>query len=386
MAWGTMNVQEQRVRFVVAASRREKTMSALCREFDISRPTGYQWLARYRTGGIAGISEKSRRPEKSPRRTAPELEQRVIQERVKKPDWGARKLSTVLRRDQGIELEPCTVHRILKRHGMIALSDQLRPAVQRFERREPNQMWQMDFKSPTGWQAPVGPLTLLDDHSRYAIALKGTWTTQAEPVKQGLIEAFECCGMPEEMLMDHGTPWWNMKSATGWTWLTVWMMKQGIRLHFSGYRHPQTQGKVERFHGALDRAIRRRGVPAMAGRQAWLDEFRNEYNQVRPHEALGMKTPAEVWKKSARTWNPNAAREWEYEAGAEVYKLSSSGQLQLKGRRWEISLALAAEWVKVERIEKRVLVFYRRSLVGELDAPTQRSTMVDRWVSTPQHL
>jgi len=386
MAWGTMNVQEQRVRFVVAASRREKTMSALCREFDISRPTGYQWLARYRTGGIAGISEKSRRPEKSPRRTAPELEQRVIQERVKKPDWGARKLSTVLRRDQGIELEPCTVHRILKRHGMIALSDQLRPAVQRFERREPNQMWQMDFKSPTGWQAPVGPLTLLDDHSRYAIALKGTWTTQAEPVKQGLIEAFERCGMPEEMLMDHGTPWWNMKSATGWTWLTVWMMKQGIRLHFSGYRHPQTQGKVERFHGALDRAIRRRGVPAMAGRQAWLDEFRYEYNQVRPHEALGMKTPAEVWKKSARTWNPNAAREWEYEAGAEVYKLSSSGQLQLKGRRWEISLALAAEWVKVERIEQRVLVFYRRSLVGELDAPTQRSTMVDRWVSTPQHL
>ncbi len=99
-----------------------------------------------------------------------------------------------------------------------------------------------------------------------------------------------------------------------------------------------------------------------------------------------MKTPAEVWKKSARSWSPNAAREWQYEPGAEVYKLSSAGQLQLKGRRWEISLALAGEWVQVERIDQRVLVFYRRSLVGELDAPTQRSTMVDRWVRSTQHL
>src|SRR4029077_18265133 len=84
---------------------------------------------------------------------------------------------------------------------------------------------------------------ILDDHSRYAITLQGTWSSKAEPVKEQLEEAFQRCGVPEAMLMDHGTPWWNMKAATGWTWLTVWLMKQGIRLHFSGYRHPQTQGK-----------------------------------------------------------------------------------------------------------------------------------------------
>ncbi len=105
----------------------------------------------------------------------------------------------------------------------------------------------------------MGPLSVLDDHSRYAVALHGTWSTQAEPVKQGLIEAFERCGVPEEMLMDHGTPWWNMQAVAGWTWLTVWLMKQGIRLHHNGYRHPQTQGKVERFHGALAAAAKRRG-------------------------------------------------------------------------------------------------------------------------------
>ena len=102
----------------------------------------------------------------------------------------------------------------------------------------------MDFKGPVGWEAPVGPLSVLDDHSRYVVALHGTWSTKAEPVKQQLEWVFAQCGMPEEMLMDHGTPWWNMKAATGWTWLTLSIIKQGVRLHFSGYQHPQTQGKV----------------------------------------------------------------------------------------------------------------------------------------------
>ena len=221
---------------------------------------------------------------------------------------------------------------------------------------------------------------MLDDHSRYAIALEGTWSTKAEPVKQRLIEAFESCGVPEEMLMDHGTPWWNMKAVAGWTWLTVWIMRQGIQLHFSGYRHPQTQGKVERFHGSLSAAMQRRGIPAAAERQMWLDEFRHEYNHERPHEALAMKTPAAVWSKSSRRYDANPPA-WEYETGAEVRKLSTQGQLQLRCQRWGISRALAGQWVQVVRVDGRALVYYCRSLVRELDQLTQRSTAVDRWVS-----
>jgi len=378
MAWGTVNVDDQRVRFVVSASRREKAMRELCEEFEISRPTGYEWLRRYTASGIAGVAEKSRRPRRSPRQTAAEIEERVVELRQQRPDWGARKLQVLLAQE-GITLPIITVHRILLRRGLVRPEDRFRAAVERFERGTPNQLWQMDFKSPLGWEAPVGPLSVLDDHSRYAIALRGTWTTQAEPVKQGLIEAFERCGVPEEMLMDHGTPWWNMKAVAGWTWLTVWIMKQGIQLHFSGYRHPQTQGKVERFHGSLGAAMKRRGIPAGEERQRWLDEFREEYNHVRPHEALKMKTPAAVWSKSARRYvaKPPA---WEYPTGAEVYKLSTHGQLQLR-RRWEISRALAGEWVQVLRTDGRVLVYYCRSLVRELDLVTQRSTAVDRWVS-----
>lgn len=371
MAWGMVEIDEQRVRFVVHASRGEKNLRELCKEFKISRPTGYTWLRRFQAGGIAGVVEKSRRPQHSPTRTPTEMEQRVLALRQQRPEWGARKLQ-VLWKGEGLVLPAITIHRIVLRHNLVRPQDRHRAAVQRFSRGAPNQLWQMDFKGPLGWQAPVGPLSIVDDHSRYAITLQGTWSSQAQPVKAGLEEAFQRCGMPEEMLMDHGTPWWNMKSATGWTWLTVWMVKQGIRVHFSGYRHPQTQGKVERFHGSLEAATQRRGWPWGAARQRWLDEFRYEYNQVRPHEALGMKTPATVWKPSARKYQPRT-RAWEYEMGAEVRKLADQGQLRVAGRRWEISRALAGEWVKLVRLEQRILVYYCRSLVRELDLRLGRS-------------
>jgi hypothetical protein len=131
---------------------------------------------------------------------------------------------------------------------------------------------------------------VIDDASRYAIALDGIGTTRAEAVRERLETAFTNCGLPDAMLMDHGTPWWNVQTSGGWTQLTVWLMKQGIQLYFSGIRHPQTQGKVERFHGALELARRRRGLPEPALHQRWLDDFRQEYNHLRPHEALGMKT------------------------------------------------------------------------------------------------
>jgi transposase InsO family protein len=377
MAWGMVDIAEQRVHFVVAASRREKSMRELCKETKISRPTGYSWLRRFEGGGIKAVVEKSRCPHHRPTRTAKDIEQRVIELRQQRPDWGARKLHWLLEKE-GLALPVITIHRILLRQGLVRLQDRHRTAVQRFSRSAPNQLWQMDFKGPVGWQAPLGPLSILDDHSRYAITLHGTWSSKAELVKERLEEAFQRCGVPEEMLMDHGTPWWNMKAATGSTWLTVWMMKQGIQLHFSGYRHPQTQGKVERFHGSLQAATQRRGWPWGEDRQRWLDEFRYEYNHVRPHEALGMKTPATVWNKSERKYQPQTPA-WEYEMGTEVRQLADQGQLHLSGRRWEISRALAGEWVKLVRLEGRILVYYCRSLVRELDLTHQRSTAVDRW-------
>jgi transposase InsO family protein len=377
MAWGAVNVDEQRMQFVVLASRREKTMQELCREFQISRPTGYQWLQRFQAGGTRAVAEKSRRPHRSPRRTGARIEQRVVELRKQRPDWGARKLRVLLQQER-IDVPVITIHRILLRHDLVRPADRQEIAVQRFERGAANQLWQMDFKSPVPWEESAGPLSLLDDHSRYAVDLHGTWCTRAEPVKERLEHAFQHCGVPEEMLMDHGTPWWNMKAISGWTWLTVWLMKQGIRLHFSGFGHPQTQGKVERFHGTLSAAMKRRPLPRGEERQRWLDEFRYEYNHVRPHEALGMKTPASVWKPSERRYQANPPQ-WEYQRGSEVRKLTPQGRVSFHSRSWEISRALAGEWVQLVRIGERVLVYYCRSLLRELDLLTQRSTAMHHW-------
>ncbi|MGB7439168.1 MAG: IS481 family transposase [Candidatus Acidiferrum sp.] len=284
MAWNTMDIQEQRVRFVVEAAQGLQPFSSLCAKFGISRPTGYLWQRRYQEFGIAGIAEHGRKPHRSPRRTADSLEQRVVEMRLRYPDWGARKLSVVLERE-GVVLPRNTIHRILLRHDLILEADQHPLAPQRFERKQPNELWHMDFKGPKGWPQPVGPLSVLDDHSRYLIALAANGTTRGEPVRQQLEEAFQRCGVPDGMLMDHGTPWREEQAPSGYTHLSLWLIRQGIRLHWSGIRHPQTQGKVERFHGSLQRAWRRRGIPRQH-LQAWLDEYRWEHNYVRPHEAL----------------------------------------------------------------------------------------------------
>ncbi len=158
----------------------------------------------------------------------------------------------------------------------------------------------------------------------------------------------------------------------------MWLMKQGIQLHFDGYRHPQTQGKAERFHGSLQAARSKRVGWQNEPSQSWYDAFRQEYNEERPHEALGMKTPASLWRPSERRYQANPPA-WAYEAGAEVRRLGQAGQLSIAGKRWDISKALTGEWVQLVRMGERILVYYCRSLVRELDPPHQRSTSVDRW-------
>lgn len=375
-----MDVHEQRVRFVVEATQKTQTFRALCAAYEISRPTGYLWLRRYRELGVEGIRERSRKPHRSPERTHRELERQVVELRQRYPDWGARKLKVLLAR-QGAELPRNTIHRILLRHDLVRDQDRRVAATQRFERGQPNELWQMDFKGPKGWPQTVGPLSVLDDHSRYLITLAANGSTHGAAVREQLEEAFQRCGVPDGMLMDHGTPWWSQQSPSGQTQLSLWLMRQGIRLHWSGIRHPQTQGKVERFHGSLQRAWQRRGLPR-EHTQAWLDAYRWEHNYIRPHEALGMQTPATLWRPSVRRYDPHPPR-WEYPAGAWVLKLDCHGLLDIKNRKWKVSKALAGERVQVVPVEGRMLVFYCTTLLRELDPGIQRSKIVERWIPKP---
>lgn len=381
MAWRTTNVQEQRMKFVVVASRKERSLTQLCTEFGISRPTGYNWLKRYQAEGIRGMQERSRRPYHSPERTEVALEKRAVELRRERPDWGARKIQHLLR-EEGIRLPASTIHRIFLRHELVRDCDRQPIAVKRFERAQPNQLWQMDFKGPKGWNQPLGPLSVLDDHSRYALALENTRSTQAQGVQAVLERVFRENGVPEEMLMDHGTPWFNTQGRLGWSQFTVWLMDQDVALHFSGYRHPQTQGKVERFHRSLTAALLRRGTPQEEQRQSWLDAFRHEYNCVRPHEALQMRTPHQIWHKSLRRYRESAAP-WAYPSGSEVKEVDSIGQFRLNHRRHYISKALAGRQVGLVEAQQRILVYYRQTLICELDPLQSRSIPADNRSSLP---
>jgi len=372
-------VQDQRIEFVVRASRGE-SLSSLCREYEISRPTGYLWLKRFRDQGVAGVQDHSRRPHLSPHQTAVEIEARIVTLRRQRPDWGARKLAVLLERE-GLVVPVITVHRVLVRHGLVLDQEGRKQATRRFEREQPNQLWQMDFKGQKGSSAAIGPLSVLDDHSRYLVALQQTGTTGSKVVRECLQSVFQANGLPDAMLMDHGCPWWSAKSASGWTRTMMWLMLQGIRCYFSAVRHPQTQGKVERFHGSLERArIRPDGDQWLT--QGWLDSFRQEYNELRPHEALDMRTPASVWQPSARAYDPDPPP-WDYGAGAELRKVGGQGHIYINDRPWRVSKALASHTVQLQRIDQRVLVYFCRTLVQEIDLGAERSTAVERSAPTP---
>lgn len=379
MPWRARSVMEERIRFVIAAERGEKSISELCSEFGVSRSTGHRWLSRYRRGGcqIAAVCEHSRRPHYSPRRTAAEISNRVAALRSAH-GWGARKLRVLLAAE-GIRISESTINRILKHHGFQPRPKACGQATKRFERATANELWQMDFKGP--YPAATGrcyPLSIIDDHSRYAVGLHALGNQLADSVHRALIRTFERYGLPEAMLVDHGIPWWS-SNGHGLTWLAVALIKQGIRLHFSGIRHPQTQGKVERFHRTLGESVRRRGqVARLSEWQQVFDHFTTEYNHLRPHEALALAVPASRYQVSNRSYQPNPPA-WDYPAGATVERLNSRGMLSWQKRRYFVCEALANEWVEINPCVNTLLVRYRHMWIREIDLKTARSeTLIDK--------
>jgi len=375
MPWRTESVMDQRVEFVLRARAGEETISELCREYEISRPTGYLWLNRYHeVGSVTGLADHSRRPLHSPQRTTDKIEAAVLAVRDK-TGWGGPKIAKVLE-ERGLQVAPATAQRILKRAGRV-VKPKVEKTTIRFERAECNELAQMDFKGDytLRWETCY-PLSLLDDCSRF---LHGLWplsSTGGEGVKQTLEGHFREQGVPLSILQDHGTPWFSTTNQHGLTWVSVWLLKQGVVLRYSGVGHPQTQGKVERFHQTLKARTRHRGAPTTMGEwQQWAVEFRHEYNYERPHEALGMKTPGEVYKPVNLRPYQEQPREWEYRGGV-VARLNTQGMLYYRQQRYFVSEALASERVRVDELDGKLLVTFRHMTVREIEVRTGKSTAV----------
>ena len=367
MPWRSTDVGEQRLKFVVRAASGQEAMTVLCKEFGVSRTTGYRWRRRFQqAGSLTAVVEQSRRPAHSPSRTDARSEERVVALRHKYA-WGAKKLEVLLR-EEGQPLTVITINRILKRHGLVREKASHPPALQRFERSAPNELWQMDGKGEyRGGEATCYPLSILDDHSRYAVGLYGLRAFTAEQVYPCVVRTFEHYGVPEAMLMDRGSIWWGTKNGYGLTWLSVRLIEQGIGLLYGRVHHPQTQGKVERFHRTLNEALHYRGKPQrLAEWGQALEEFRRVYNQERPHEALGMRRPAERYRASARSYQ-SQPREWEYPPGSTVRRLNAAGFLYWEGRNWFVCEALAERQVQIEPLGELLVVSYRHMYVREID-------------------
>jgi transposase InsO family protein len=304
MPWREMDIVSKRLEFVLLALQPQANVRELCRREQISPKTAYKWIGRYQAspGDAAALRDQSRRPLRCEQRTPEALEAAVIQLRNQHPSWGGRKIARRLQDLGRGQLAPSTVTSILHRHGLISpeASQQAAP-IQRFEHAHPNEMWQMDFKGTFNTVAgPCNPLTVLDDHSRFNLALAANAHTGAEWVQPQLQAVFERYGMPARINADNGPPW---GAPTGMghnlTKLAIWLIRLGIVLSHSRPRRPQTNGKIERFHRTLDtEVIATRLWADHAQVQRYFDRWRSVYNLQRPHEALQMQTPVQRYRPS----------------------------------------------------------------------------------------
>jgi transposase InsO family protein len=333
----------QRHEFVLLASAPQANVSQLCRRFQISRKTGYKWLSRFHSGGSHALSDQSRRPHHSPRSTSASVEQIVLALRAEHPAWGARKLRARLQA-LGHRGLPCasTLTGILHRHHQIA-PEQTRAhkPFHRFEHPHPNDLWQMDFKGDfLTAKGRCYPLTVLDDHSRFALTLRACASQHGAGVQEALTATFRCYGLPWRMTMDNGFPWGVfVRGRCCWTQLTVWLLRLGVRVSHSRPHHPQTQGKDERFHRTLKlELLRDYAWRDLTECQANFDHWRNLYNCERPHEALQMQVPASRYRTSMRPW-PAQLPAVEYPADHLVRRVQKSGVISWHQRSYFIGEA-----------------------------------------------
>ena len=369
MPWKDKTVEELRKEFVEAAQDCSN-FSSLCREFGITRKTGYKWLSRYEAD--EELSDRSRRPNVTANKTATETELKIVEARSSHPGWGAKKIKVSLE-NKGVEM-PCikTVNNILNRYGCISKEESLRhKAFTRFEKERCNEMWQTDFKGEFKMQDGkyCFPLDIFDDHSRFVIRIKPSEST-SNLVLPTFREAFYEYGMPDSVLSDNGAQFAGFRQ--GYTQFEKWLMNHDVLPIHGRIKHPQTQGKIERFHRAMNQELLKHYTPKdISDAERVFNEWRDCYNNERPHEALGMKRPSDIYVPSNRVYRDDV-KKYEYSEKYHVIKVNSWGYVRFD--RWQIYLS---ETMIDEYIEFRpnpngdtFIACYRNFGIGEFDVHT----------------
>jgi len=355
---------EEKLRFVVEYDLGERTMTELCQRYEISRETGYVWLRRYRQTGVAGLGEQSRATLRHRNQTPEEIEQLVLELRQAHMRWGPRKLKRILERNEPERVWPAssTIGTMLKREGLVV--------ARRKRRKTPpyseplahadgaNRVWCADFKGwfRTGDGERIDPLTISDAHSRYLLRCQAVEKTDTERVQAIFEAAFREYGLPEAIRTDNGAPFAS-RALAGLSRLAVWWMKLGIVPERIEAGHPEQNGRHERMHRTLKQDT---AMPPAANRRAQqraMDRFREEYNEVRPHEALGMQTPAVVYAVSPRKF-PARLPEVEYPDTMLVRRVQQKGHFRWKKHEVFVSEVLWGESVGLLPVDDHCFTVY----------------------------
>lgn len=369
MPWKDRDLMSLKIDFLESCLSKKASISSLCSEFKISRKTAYKWIKRYEEGGIDGLKNHSRRPLTSPSQIPEKVVSLILQERETE-HWGARKLRKCLE-NQGFKHLPseATFNRILLRHGKIEEKEsEKRKHFIRFEREVPNELWQMDFKGhfKLHTEGRCHPLTILDDHSRFLICIKACGRESEQCVREGLERAFREYGLPEGMTMDNGTPWRG--SQRHLSQITVWLMRLGIKVSHSTPYHPQTQGKLERLHRSLkEEVLKYHQFRDLENAQMRFDEWRESYNNKRPHEGIGLLRPKDRYKPSPRPF-PEKLPEIIYSEGEALKRVNITGGIGFRGKHFYIGEHLTGEYVGLREIEENLFdVYFSKTKIQRID-------------------
>lgn len=375
MPWEIRTVLDQRRELILLLRSPGISVAEAARRCKVSRETARMWRDRHASGGDDALSDLSRCPARSPERVSPAIEDAVVALRREHPAWGGRKLARLVGVDGVGQVAPSTVTDILRRNGLIGSKSPRPIAVGRFEREGPNDLWQMDYKGPvvTLDRRTWHPLTIVDDHSRSAIALTCCADQTLATLRPAMVAAMRTYGTPRQILADNGSPWRGDDPAGRVSQCEVWLMDRGVEMIHGRPRHPQTQGKDERFNGTLETELLKGREYADGTRPgAAMDRWRPVYNYRRPHDALGLDVPASRYQASERSFE-DAVQPWEHSPDDAVRKVFPPGRMSFAGRQFRVGRALAGREVGVRPTDRDGVyeVWFRKLLVRAIDLRTQ---------------
>lgn len=370
MAWEERTVEAMREEFVRRVLAHEQSKAALCREYGISRPTGDKWIERFLQG--EAMSDRSRAPKSVPGRIPAELESEIVQLRKCYPAIGAVKLRRMME-DNGRTDLPCarTFNNVFRRHDLIGREESAAATpLRRFEKSAPNEMWQADFKGHFRMEDGhrCHPLNILDDHSRFNLCIEALTNETFGAVKPVVERLFREYGLPFSFLCDNGNPWGTAQSL-GYSRFEVWLMELGVLTLHGRVRHPQTQGKEERFNRSFTReCLKGRLFSDKAHAQSCFDEYRSFYNEVRPHFALELDVPVKHYAPSEKAM-PDRIEPWEYGPEYKLCKVKETGFFSYKGQGFFLSEAFGGKTIAVREshLPGQITLVFRNFRIGRID-------------------